>query len=80
MITNDLLKVSSHNFKIMKYTTDYVDSMGDLTHPDTEYEQTMEQIEVDAPGNVDITTGPNIRQNEEIKDVAPTPHFSDSST
>ena len=43
MITNDLLKVSSYNFKIMRYTTDYVDAKGNLTHPDTEYEQTEEQ-------------------------------------
>ena len=64
----------------MKYTTDYVDAKGNLTHPDTEYEQTMQQIEVDAHENVDVTAGPMIRQNEEIKDAAPTPQFSDSST
>ena len=38
-MTNDLLGTVTHNFQIQRYTTNYVDEMGNFTELDTEWEE-----------------------------------------
>ena len=54
-----------------------MDAEGNLTHPDTEYEQAMEQNQRSAFENVGTQGGPRIRQDEEIKGAATTPQYSE---
>jgi len=43
LVTNDLLGRVLGNFQIKKYTINYVDEAGNLTHTDTEYAFMEEQ-------------------------------------
>ena len=43
LVTNDLLGRVLGNFQIKKYTINYVDEAGNLTHNDTEYAFMEEQ-------------------------------------
>ena len=58
VMTKDLLGVSEHIFQIKKYTTNYVDKEGNLTHTDTEFlerslqfDETVTVISIDKDGN-----------------------------
>ena len=39
IVTNDLLGTVMHNFQIQRYTTNYVDEMGNFTELDTEWDE-----------------------------------------